>query len=119
MINLGTHCECSKCSFKTTKELKNCPQCDIFYIEQSEIGEIFQKIYDSEINIRISWFWDAGFDYKVGNGEYHEKFEDQDGTLHTGETDIRKGISELCKSTIKAYPNSSFAIWFMNRNNND
>ena len=25
-----------------------------------------QKIYDSEINLSISWMWDAGFDLKLG-----------------------------------------------------
>ena len=26
-----------------------------------------QKIYDSEINLSISWMWDAGFDLKLGD----------------------------------------------------
>jgi hypothetical protein len=25
-----------------------------------------QKIYDSEINIRISWLWDGGIDVRLG-----------------------------------------------------
>jgi hypothetical protein len=26
-----------------------------------------QKIYDSEINVSISWFWDGGIDVKLGD----------------------------------------------------
>jgi len=26
-----------------------------------------QKIYDSEINVEISWFWDAGIDIRLGD----------------------------------------------------
>jgi len=26
-----------------------------------------QKIYDSEINVRISWFWDGGIDVRLGD----------------------------------------------------
>jgi hypothetical protein len=26
-----------------------------------------QKIYDSEINLRISWFWDGGIDIRLGD----------------------------------------------------
>ena len=26
-----------------------------------------QKIYDSEINIRISWLWDGGIDVRLGD----------------------------------------------------
>jgi hypothetical protein len=26
-----------------------------------------QKIYDSEINLRISWFWDGGIEIRLGD----------------------------------------------------
>jgi hypothetical protein len=26
-----------------------------------------QKIYDSEINVRISWLWDGGIDLRLGD----------------------------------------------------
>jgi hypothetical protein len=29
-------------------------------------GEL-QKIYDSEINVEISWFWDSGITIKLGD----------------------------------------------------
>jgi hypothetical protein len=29
--------------------------------------DIFQRLYDSEINFRISCFWDGGFDVKLGD----------------------------------------------------
>jgi hypothetical protein len=27
----------------------------------------FYRIYDSEINVRISWFWDCGFEVRLGD----------------------------------------------------
>jgi len=30
-------------------------------------GEILQKTYDSEINIRIDWMWDGGLNYSISN----------------------------------------------------
>ena len=31
------------------------------------LDQELQKIYDSEINLSISWMWDAGFDLKLGD----------------------------------------------------
>ncbi len=28
---------------------------------------IFQRVYDAEQNIRLSWFWDAGFEIAWGD----------------------------------------------------
>jgi predicted RNA-binding Zn-ribbon protein involved in translation (DUF1610 family) len=32
-----------------------------------DLGAELQKIYDSEINIRISWLWDGGIDVRLGD----------------------------------------------------
>ena len=32
-----------------------------------DLASELQKIYDSEINVRISWFWDAGFTVQLGD----------------------------------------------------
>ena len=31
------------------------------------LGQHLQRIYDSEINVSISWFWDGGFDVSLGD----------------------------------------------------
>ena len=28
---------------------------------------LFKDLYDSEINVSLSWFWDAGFTVKIGD----------------------------------------------------
>jgi hypothetical protein len=32
-----------------------------------DLAAELQKIYDSEINVRISWFWDDGLDVRLGD----------------------------------------------------
>jgi hypothetical protein len=32
-----------------------------------DLAAELQKIYDSEINVRISWFWDCGIDVWLGD----------------------------------------------------
>ena len=34
----------------------------------ARIANIFQRLYDSEINFSVSCFWDGGFDVKLGDG---------------------------------------------------
>jgi len=33
----------------------------------ADFAEELQKIYDSEINVRISWFWDCGISIHLGD----------------------------------------------------
>jgi hypothetical protein len=48
-----------------------------------------QKIYDSEINVRISWLWDGGIDVRLG--------DDMNGYL----------AEENVRSRAKSFPGSS------------
>jgi len=32
-----------------------------------DVAAELQKIYDSEINVHISWFWDCGIDVRLGD----------------------------------------------------
>ena len=32
-----------------------------------DLAAELQKIYDSEINLRISWLWDGGIDVRLGD----------------------------------------------------
>ena len=36
-------------------------------MEMAELAVELQKIYDSEINVRISWLWDGGIDLWLGD----------------------------------------------------
>ena len=74
-----------------------------------KVGEILQHIYDSEINIEISWFWDGGINWKIGdesNGFKASNFRDI--------YDIDTATKDLCDKIIKIYPNSEFTKWYNN-----
>lgn len=43
---------------------------------------MFQDIYDSEINIRISTFWDGGYDLKLG--DYMNGYKAETNVDHLG-----------------------------------
>lgn len=63
---------------------------------------LFKALYASEINIRFEWFWDAGFDVRLGdeiNG-FTEAFTSHDIN------EVEKWIEDIVK---EKYPNSKFA----------
>ena len=64
--------------------------------------EILQKLYDSEINFEIFTFWDAGFDWKLG--DEMNGFKDG-GCCDTLET----AVIALAIAAVKHFPDSTFA----------
>ena len=63
---------------------------------------VFQDLYDSEINITVSTFWDGGYDVKLGdhiNGFVAESNFDRIGMVE----------SWLISAAIEHYPKSAFA----------
>lgn len=63
---------------------------------------LFEALYKSEINLHISWFWDAGFDVKIGdemNG-YLASFSSYDLF------EIEKWIEQKAK---ELFPDSKFS----------
>ena len=66
------------------------------------VMEILQDLYDSEINFRLSCFWDGGFDVEIGdpiNG-----FRAQG----SGDT-IAEAVEWLKRKVFDLYPNSDFS----------
>ncbi|KKM25669.1 hypothetical protein LCGC14_1592690 [marine sediment metagenome] len=63
---------------------------------------ILQELYDSEINFEIFTFWDAGFDWKLG--------DEMNGYKDGGNADtIDLAMQDLKAAAIKHFPNSTFA----------
>lgn len=65
--------------------------------------ETLQRLYDSEINFSINTFWDAGFEWKLGdkiNGFMAEGCNDDT---------LCGAIDELKAAAIAYYPDSKFA----------
>ena len=63
---------------------------------------LMQELYDSEINASVSWFWDAGFEVKLGDYINGWKAEDQVYTWAEVE-------AWLTARAIEHYPESVFA----------
>lgn len=81
------------------------------YVTPELVGEILQRIYDSEINLAIGWLWDWGVSYSIETKtdvlgwEYEE-------VLHTGERDMCAVVEGMCADILRSYPNSVFAEWY-------
>lgn len=80
-------------------------------------GEILQKIYDSEIHLRIGWLWDGGVDYSIGstsNDIWNPKFN-KANIKYTNESNMIKALNIIVKDIIKQYPKSTFVKWFIGK----
>lgn len=65
---------------------------------------ILKELYNSEINYKISTFWDVGCEIKLGDEKNGYQWE---GVFE----DVEVGILELLRQAKKYYPESSFAEW--------
>lgn len=77
---------------------------------------MLQDLYDSEINVKIAWFWDGGIEVHIGNGIYDVyDYETQSGTNNkswqasTHVADIAEAEQWLKLKAIELYPDSDFA----------
>jgi hypothetical protein len=82
---------------------------------KNEVGEILQKIYDSEVHLRIGWLWDGGVDYIIGSRSFDiwNGDDENDDIRATGETDIDKAIIIIANDVAAHYPQSEFAKWWI------
>lgn len=63
---------------------------------------IFQDIYDNEINIRISTFWDGGYDLKLG--DYMNGYKAATNVDHWEQVE-----PWFLANVLEHYPDSDFA----------
>lgn len=64
--------------------------------------ERLQALYDSEINFKISTFWDAGFDWELG--------DEMNGIKASGcSPSLQECINELSRAVRLHFPNSDYA----------
>ena len=67
------------------------------------IEQELQEIYDSEINVTITWLWDGGVDVRLGNDFTGYKAEGQVKTL----ADV---VPWLQQAIAKHYPRSAYNL---------
>lgn len=75
------------------------------------IGEILQKIYDSEINVQITSEWDAGFNFRIG--DEMNGWEDHSRVDYTiaDHTKLEQVVSALAFCVAAIYPDAKFSKW--------
>jgi len=66
-----------------------------------DYGKELQKIYDSEINVSISSFWDAGMEFRLGDESNGWKWQKDFWNFE-------EGMKELIEAIKKFYPNNDY-----------
>lgn len=81
-------------------------------IKTEQIGEILQRVYDSEIHLRIGWLWDGGVDFGLGSISF-DVWDDvnRQNIESTGKDKIEDAMVEIVEDIIERYPNSTFTKW--------
>lgn len=80
------------------------------------IGEVLQRIYDSEINLHLAWMWDGGLEYTLEHVVYPFECKYDLKQVHdTGEDRFDVAFGYLVEDILKQYPNSTFSKWFNNQ----
>lgn len=83
-------------------------------VEYWKVGYILEKIYNSEIHLRIGWMWDGGIDYSIGsesNDMWDSEFNKSE-IFYTGEPDLTKAILTIADHVAREYPDSIFRKWY-------
>lgn len=111
-------------------------------IKQEQVGLVLQKLYNNEIDIRLTYNWDAGFDLfliKSENLSTHRQWQDtllmgvevlcsvdgetgtqisegyfatKDWEFYCNDRKIEIVISKLCDYIIKEHPDYGFSTWY-------
>lgn len=68
-----------------------------------DLATELQKIYDSEINIQIGWFWDCGIDVRLGDNMNGFLAEENVGSVSEILPWLQEAIAHF-------YPTSTYAI---------
>lgn len=100
------------------------------------VTDTIEAIYNSEINCRLEWLWDAGFTWSIQNSDYPRLMIDDDlsgdfkiitetskSMLSRTDPFIKKdwvergsnysfedSVKELAEAICRLFPNSSFAL---------
>ena len=79
-----------------------------------QVGDVLQRLYDSEINIELSSFWDSGYTWRLGdpaNGYREPIWAGIDREVMRSSS-LLNNIDGLAFQVVLAYPESEFAEWY-------
>jgi hypothetical protein len=82
-------------------------------VTTENVGEILQRLYDSEINVQLGWNWDGGVDYRIGSRspDIWSAFESSP-VQGTGSRDVVAAVQQLVDTILARAPTSAFAAWW-------
>jgi hypothetical protein len=71
--------------------------------------EVLERLYKSEINARVQWQWDGGYDTYLLAG-----FDNEDivWEMEKYTTDFSVAMTNLAQAACMHYPTSEFAKWW-------
>jgi len=82
---------------------------------KEQVGEVIERLYDSEINAQIDWFLDAGFSFGIGdacNGWSLFNRREAKNNENQNTHDIAETISAIAYKARQTYPDSEFSKWY-------
>lgn len=72
-------------------------------VRSDQAANWLQALYDSEINIHLSTFWDNRYDWKLG--------DEMNGFVAEGNADtFVEAVDALVEAAIRCYPQSEFTL---------
>jgi len=81
---------------------------------KEQVGEVIERLYDSEINAEINWFWDTGFSVAIGDSINGRVVFSPITPEHIkiNSHSIADAISVLAWQARQIYPDSEFSKWY-------
>lgn len=73
-------------------------------IDRSHVGEVLQRIYSSELKIRLTLFSEGGYFY-IGHNDMKTPLRG---------TTVEESATHLATKLAKEFPDSEFAYWWTN-----
>jgi hypothetical protein len=82
---------------------------ELMKIDIKDVGEVLQKLYESEISMHIKSEWDNGIDAGIGT-----EYSGINWITKNYNTNITEVVAELAEAVAEKYPDSDFANWYSN-----
>jgi hypothetical protein len=72
-------------------------------VTRANVSSVLRRLFDSEIEVQVTWTWDGGVTYRIQDGVSVEP---------SGEYDVVSAIQTLVDDVLVRFPSSGFAQWW-------
>ena len=78
------------------------------------VGEVLQRLYDSELHAQLGWQWDAGVDFQVEVNSPNVWTADPKAhpVVETNQRDVAAGVQLMAETAVERFPLSALAAWW-------